>query len=947
MNESEAALSEAPDGDRPLGPDAPPERFTDLHDLGVGGVGRVVLVHDRTLGRDVARKQGVTHGVAHLLRREALITARLEHPGIVPIYDLGWSPERGTTFTMRVVRGRSLAEVLRGAPDPSLLRKLLAAIEAVAYAHERGVVHRDLKPHNIMLGDHGEVQVIDWGLAKVPPDWLDDLTHTTGIGTPRYMSPEQARNDPIDARADVWSLGAILYEAIVGTPTIVVAGAREALAAVAAGPAIAVPPTVPSELAAIITRAMARDPHDRYAHAGALADDLARYLDGRRVAAHAYSTWALFRRLVRAWRVPLAIIAGIVAIAVVAVVLAFVRVSREEASARHNLALALVGAAERHAERDERPAAETLAVEALARFGQGDVAGTARARGVLARFSASPRPTRTHLASFACADPDIADRVLCRDAEHIAVYDLDGTLQWRRAIVQRDARFFDGGRHVAAIGTLGELTVLDHAGQPVTHLAAARCLIRFAQRSDGAAFLAHSSDCLARFDVHGTTEGIVPCSNGFHAAALSDDDQTFYALCDDGTLVSGDPAAGPQRRVATTLAAPTFEATLLRDTGSGLIVGSTTGELVELGYDGVVGRRLSDPTFGMLRSVTLAPALGIVSGDRAAPRLFDRATFAWLVRLPDHRAHNFVGDTLVTLGPQGTADLERWTDLTALTPTSRDLGSGVAGLWLDGDRVAVAHADTVTLLTPELAVVTRARWQSRTVKAGAFVDGVFYAHGLGDPRVVAIADDRPALRGTDLRRLVPLPDGTLLGADFGHGLFVIDPRDGELTHAADIAFVDLVAAGDHVFGLGDVDRTIYAITPGPTLSLTPVGSDPRAIAIAVAPTGDVFSVRDDGVVDLATNLRYPSPGTVTAAVTTRWVAAGGADGSVHVWRRGDVRPYATMALHTRRVGALRLGGDHLYSGGWDGHVHRVDLGHLDVAAPPWGLDLSEMLETAD
>lgn len=274
--------------------------------LGEGGMGVVHAARDQALGRDVALKE-LQHARAAdpsaraRLAREAAITSRLDHPGIVAVHDAGTLPDGRPYYTMRLVRGRSLADATRGA-DPAarrgLLRHVLAAAEAVAAAHDAGIVHRDLKPQNILVGAHGETQVVDWGLAAptqaAEPRWsgLPGASARGPVGTDRYMSPEQRRGAPPDLRDDVYSLGVTIRE-VLGSPD--------------------------AELAAIVARACASDAAARYADAGALADDLLAWFEGRRVGAHAYSPGELLRRAAHAYRLPLGVgAAGLAAVVVAA-----------------------------------------------------------------------------------------------------------------------------------------------------------------------------------------------------------------------------------------------------------------------------------------------------------------------------------------------------------------------------------------------------------------------------------------------------------------------------------------------------------------------------------------------------------------------------------------------------------------------------------------------------
>lgn len=208
------------------------EKYSILKELGSGGMGKVYLAFDRDLKRRVALKMVRAEGTRQVRRflEEAQVMAQLDHPNIVPVFEVGLTTNKKPYYTMRVVAGRTLTEVIKllKTSDPEALRKYSLARrmrvfvelgQALAYAHARGVIHRDLKPANVMLGYHGEVQVMDWGLSKVfragtvetspgPP-----LTKTGNIiGTPWYMSPEQARDLDVDHRTDIYSLGVILYE---------------------------------------------------------------------------------------------------------------------------------------------------------------------------------------------------------------------------------------------------------------------------------------------------------------------------------------------------------------------------------------------------------------------------------------------------------------------------------------------------------------------------------------------------------------------------------------------------------------------------------------------------------------------------------------------------------------------------------------------------------------
>jgi serine/threonine-protein kinase len=254
-------------------PDFSSTKYTFVKELGRGGMGTVYLAEDRELNRLVAIKVLNTPEITDDLRsrmvREAQIIARLEHPGIVPVHDVGTLPDGRVFYAMKYVRGSRLDEY--AAQNASLrdrLRKFQAACEAVAFAHAHGIIHRDLKPQNIMIGSFGEVLVLDWGVAKIHDDAVLPAAYRTMegtvIGTRHYMSPEQARGeiDQLDERSDVYALGAVLYFLLNDQPTVSKAGE------------------------AICAKAMAREKEGRYASASELSADIGRLLDAEPVSAY-------------------------------------------------------------------------------------------------------------------------------------------------------------------------------------------------------------------------------------------------------------------------------------------------------------------------------------------------------------------------------------------------------------------------------------------------------------------------------------------------------------------------------------------------------------------------------------------------------------------------------------------------------------------------------------
>ncbi len=323
-------------------------RLGTTEELGKGGVGRVVVARDAFLGREVAVKEllrevsqdastdTLTSSVLEArFLREARLTGQLEHPAVVPVYELGRRKDGTLYYTMQRVRGRTLAQAISDAGSfearLALLPDFVTVCRAVASAHHQDIIHRDLKPQNVMLGAFGATFVMDWGLARVlgkkdphqrPVELAPDITgerDSGAVGTPSYMSPEQARadNDEVDERSDVWGLGAILFELLTGRAPYLGLSPWDVLANVRSEPVtrvLDVEPKVPPELAAICEQALSRNRGRRTATATELADQVAAFLDGGRVSVYRYRFAEIVRRIYKKNRmvalVSLALLAG-------------------------------------------------------------------------------------------------------------------------------------------------------------------------------------------------------------------------------------------------------------------------------------------------------------------------------------------------------------------------------------------------------------------------------------------------------------------------------------------------------------------------------------------------------------------------------------------------------------------------------------------------------------
>lgn len=326
-----------------------PGRYTLISQHARGGMGRVLLVHDEYIGRHIALKELLpvspeaesaqkptpvrqTASMVARFLQEARITGQLEHPSIVPVYELGRRQDGTLYYTMKLVRGKTLSQAIKDRPTLRERLELLTCFgdlcQAIAYAHSRGVIHRDLKPGNVMVGQFGETVVLDWGLAKLregedvhreeieytlhyleleDQDGMPKTAYGRALGTPNYMPPEQAEGlvDQIDERSDVYSLGAVLYEILTGATPYSGKSTREILDKVIGEqpvPVLQAAKDVPPELATICEKALRKERSERYASAGELAEDIQRFITGSMVSAYQYSFVEIMSRYYRRHR---------------------------------------------------------------------------------------------------------------------------------------------------------------------------------------------------------------------------------------------------------------------------------------------------------------------------------------------------------------------------------------------------------------------------------------------------------------------------------------------------------------------------------------------------------------------------------------------------------------------------------------------------------------------
>ncbi|MCK6547837.1 serine/threonine-protein kinase [Myxococcota bacterium] len=916
-------------------------RYSIGGELGRGGMGRVHAAFDPLLGREVALKQARDDAPAAEARllAEARITARLDHPGIVQVLDAGHDASGRPYYAMRVVRGQSLADVVASAAPGrerlTLLRPLLAAIEAVAHAHARGIVHRDLSPTNVRIDAHGVVLVMDWGLAASVED---AARGGTTCGTAGYRAPELERGLASGPAADVFSLGALVHFALTGRPPST----------------IALPGWVPAELRSIVARALATDAAARYPDASALEDDVAAFLDGRPVSAHVDRLRDKLARRVRksplaaAWVTGAALVVGIVVAALAVRATEAERHAEEErAVAQRALIELLVSRAEEALLRDDHTAAEDHARRALA------LGPSPEARGVLAAFAALEDVAGVHSSEGGCPTLDVAGDVrACLDG---ATLRLDGPTP-RSVTIERGrvaaARILAGPVLAVAVDTGAPHHELHlYSGTPALqdrlhHLGAGAPLL---DAGGGAVPRWLTIALPARVDVvpsDGEAHTFTPCEAGalVRALAVSPEPTTdggarvFVACSDDRlALIEGDAVTSRRfaREVELALRGTTVAAWLDAER---VVLGTVEGRI------GLVDPRTghvsqsTDVPVGPVRRIAIATdhEHALVAGELGVA-LWRIREGAWLAVEPgrgvDVRAD---GGRLLSFG---TGSIREW-PLKASAPIHRHTSpAGLSAIAIAPTGLVALGAGNgvITLVEPATGALATLPGTRRAVKSLTFSrDGRVLVAGSASDRGLEVFDvaTRAPIPGPwsdvgTVRRVALLGD-ELHAFRFGANVDVfslatkqrLDRAAPGLRLALDVA---APRTGAFVAALGDDGQLVRIDASGPRRLATV--TEPRAVAVSndgaklVTASERGLELRDPGTGDVVRVISTEGATIEELALspTGDQLAVGRRDGAVELFTI-DGALILRVRGHRQRVAGLAFSDDgrFLATASWDG-----------------------------
>jgi WD40 repeat protein/tRNA A-37 threonylcarbamoyl transferase component Bud32 len=917
-------------------------RFRILRPHARGGLGEVFVAEDTELHREVALKEIQGRHADNPSSRarfllEAEITGGLEHPGIVPVYGLGQYADGRPYYAMRFIKGESLRKAIErfhdaqtASRDPSersvefrkLLARFVEVCNAVGYAHSRGVLHRDLKPDNIMLGKFGETLVVDWGLAKpqgrqennvggeslplVPPSASGSAETVAGsaIGTPQYMSPEQAagRLDQLGPTSDVYSLGATLYTLLTGRPPVVDTDLRRLLKKVQQGdisPPRQIQRQIPRALEAVCLKAMALRPEDRYPTARALADDVEHWLADEPVAALVEPFAVRAGRWARRHRTLVTATAAALLVAVVGLVAATLLLGeanqrertakklaeKNEAEAKDQSVKARVNAAE--AQKQSERALRQLALSYL---DQG-VADWDAGRHPLAVFElyqayrtapsgSTLRAGALHLLGDRCRRLELLlphDRLVSA-----AVYSPDGKMILTGS-ADHTARLWDAA-----------------TGKPLTAPLVHDDFIKaVAFAPDGKSVVTGGRDKTARLwsVPAGQPLAVLLHEGSVEAVAFSPDSKTVLTGCEDNAARLWDAASG--KALAEPLRHPPVRAP---GTGVHAVAFSPDGKTVLTGgsdnvaqvWDAATGKPTAKPMRhgGPVDAVAFSPdGKSILTGSR------DNAARLW----------SLDGKLLFTLRHEQSVRLERGVRALAFSPNGKTIVTG-----------SLDHTARLWDATTGTALGTPLHHEDSVLAAGFRADGlaVLTAGRDGLVRLWDVATGMPLGQPLRHERAVTSasfsPDGkTILtaGQDYTARLWnptVDNPTATVLPHQS----------------------TVYAVAFSPDGKTVFTGSFDRTARLWDVATGkQVFELHHK---DCVQAVAYsPDGGTL---LTGSW------DGTARLWNAGNGQPMAVPLEHTDKVLALAFSADgkRVLTGSQDRTARVWDAASGKPLTPPLG-----------
>lgn len=926
---------------------SPSARYHKVSLLGEGGMGRVWLGYDAVLGRNIAIKEPLGGGdsvAAKLLMREAMLTAKLAHPGVVAIYDVYQEAGR-ELFVMALVRGKTLHDELADAHEAGVdsrsrfLRSVLEVCEVVGHAHENHVVHRDLSLRNILFGVRGEVRVIDWGLAADV-----SLASVPGgrVGTPGFTAPELVRGEGCSFAADVWSLGAIMHSILFGrTP-----GEEPGRGA-------------HPELDAIMSTALHADPARRYPSAGAMAEDLRRWFDGRVVDAFEPTTTYMFARFIRRYRAQLLLVTAVFCALGAALgwgyvstaqeaeranhAALFASIAREEADERARkigvmLADQYVGEATRALELGDTYAARRAAEDALA------LVDGPRQRGMMMRTSALPEfefIERRDLPQ--CGERWVPsprhDVLACIQTKSSIDMFRGGELMWswEQIFATPDAayapRFVDGKLHVQ-----------DHFSWPFARDVASGDAVRLGDHR--AEFVAPFGGVRAydvRTKIIGLETDSAICETSIYAVQRGRGDVHWVLCSDGGGLWRFEGGEREEIDISILNAA----VGLFVDRQGDVWVMDTRGNIFS------PARPTRAVNMGeRVHSMEIVPGTDfvIVVGERGAVRLFDTNTIEWVASLPVNASHVRVshdGREVITVDG---GVLERWEIPTPIALRRYTTAHGISHLdWsLDGQRLALVDGGKFGhIVRPfEHKSARRAAVSFRVPKQvrPSRVHGDFLMSSTSGRDIMylyerdgVVAKDVAFRIDKTAKRLVELHDGRVAYLDYHFGVTIQDSDSVRFDRFLwGYEFLDLLLAptGRDLLALGE--QGVFWMRDGGVIERVRVDypvyraaiSADGALALAGWDLFEVRTVRGDVLV-----YGHPTSRILSMAWRERGnlLITGHLNGSVSVWDAGTGELLAEINAHTNRVANIALSPDERWiaTGSWDGTSILIDLDELD------------------